>query len=270
MSNPNALVGLLRSHDDERLYREADILMSLAADEIERLQELARRAQPEGESPQDVTCARCDGVGAVSSGARTVLCDACNGGGELRPAATLSPLCGAQQNVELVVARLEQIVEGCDNASERAEEALVCMRAALGAQHAEDGKEVEQELRSQMAFIAAYDANELDGGDSQEGMRAADRLACIIRRARKTLDVCDALAAQQAAAQGTVTDYGTSAPGTPEAPHKTGKLLYFAWKQSQPDSDAYAPWYRLDDETKAEWIERAAQLDGGQEGSERG
>lgn len=54
------------------------------------------QAQPEGEAPQDVTCARCDGVGAVSSGARTVLCDACNGSGELRPAATLSPLCGAQ------------------------------------------------------------------------------------------------------------------------------------------------------------------------------
>jgi len=147
-----------------------------------------------------------------------------------------------------------------------------------GAQHAESGKEVEQELRSQMAFIAAYDANELDGGDSQEGMRAADRLACIIRRARKTLDVCDALAAQQAAAPGALTrdalaqmlagkhvnDYGyrmllngeeigfnldnlldivktaaTSAPGTPEAPKTAAARDVLAERQRQVEQEGW-------------------------------
>jgi len=40
------------------------------------------------------------------------------------------------QNMELVIARLEQIVGGCDNASEHAEEALICARAALANQPA--------------------------------------------------------------------------------------------------------------------------------------
>ena len=45
-SGKESLVARLRAHDDERLYREADVLMSEAADEIERLQ--ARAAQLDG------------------------------------------------------------------------------------------------------------------------------------------------------------------------------------------------------------------------------
>jgi hypothetical protein len=46
----------------------------------------------------------------------------------------------------------------------------------------------EQSLLSQMAFIAAYDLDELDGGYTQEGMRAACRLKCIIDHARRACE----------------------------------------------------------------------------------
>lgn len=46
----------------------------------------------------------------------------------------------------------------------------------------------EPSLLSQMAFIAAYDPDELDGGYTQEGMRAACRLKCIIDHARRACE----------------------------------------------------------------------------------
>ena len=269
---------------------------------------LARRAQPEGEAPQadleqlnggmhDSIFVKVWGDAGGGDAGRRKLADYAYALGK-RASISLSPLCGAQ--------------------------------------HAESGKEAEQELRSQMAFIAAYDPNELDGGDSQEGMRAADRLACIIRRARKTLDVCDALAAQQAAVPGAVegrlvsvdvstgdNDYanrifaeltgetgsdGTtliaieksrnfSAPGTPEAPQPPFPIsddemaaLRRFW-ECATDGEGYdvekammqrlaemglvqrksGAYYMATDfglYVLGEYtIQRAAQLDGGQEGS---
>lgn len=52
------------------------------------------------------------------------------------------------QNMDLVIARLEQIVGGCDNASERAEEALICVRAALANQPAQTAHALEGRMVS--------------------------------------------------------------------------------------------------------------------------
>ena len=221
---------------------------------------LARRAKPEGEAPQAVDTpesmaqsnARFAIDGAIQYGRENRneppstehwLYEYWNIGRQLAqfgatgwdnvtpaPAATFSPLCGAQQNVELVVARLEQIVEGCDNASERAEEALICMRAALGAQQA------------------------TVPGNSPE-----------------------------------IPDSSTSAPGTPEAPtvDGDGEALRLAVKQGIKCKynaglgqglawDIYGNEFIVNIEdcnrdpvaALRTAIQRAAQLDGGQEGSE--
>ncbi|MBD8632779.1 hypothetical protein IFT74_15550 [Oxalobacteraceae sp. CFBP 8755] len=59
-----------------------------------------------------------------------------------------------------------------------------------------------------------------------------------------------------------------SAPGTPEAPAAAEKL-YASWQHSQPDRCNIPPWRLLAESVKIEWEQRAAaQLDGGQEGSE--
>ena len=66
-------------------------------------------------------------------------------------------------------------------------------------QEAANAKDAVNSLHNQMAYIASYDPDELTGGDTKEGMRAASRLRAIIIRARTAIDA--AMAAVGAAGQ---------------------------------------------------------------------
>lgn len=121
-----------------------------------------------------------------------------------------------------------------------------------------EGEAPQAELRSQMAYIAAYDPDELDGGHTQDGMRAA------------------ALLEQIAAAP--------SAPGTPEAPtepeyelHQDDMMVAGTFgKRAYEEILRYAEQYAQGGPVELHkvvrtkiTIPRAAQLDGGQGEGER-
>jgi len=297
---------------------------------------LARRAQPEGEAPQAefVPFAHFITVNNHDGSATTITTRANDPDGFVlyKPSGTLSPLCGAQQNAELVVARLEQIVEGCDNASERAEEALVCMRAVLGAQHAESGKEaqctigvgdgsgrlfVHGDYDSIMAVRSIIIENEYlraaqHAAAPGAGGRPLDPEATrAIRRAVRYLEENDCTGPAADLNALLDTPAATSAPGTPEAPSQLMQALTTGiplqepvhitkalraqrevrvslaggtgpgaaaflvniqmtpWANTKETAEAFAYGYnRALKEYRAALLDVAAQLDGGQEGSE--
>jgi len=150
---------------------------------------LARRAKPEGEAPQAVDTPE----SMAQSNARFAIDGAIQYGRENRnePPSTEHWLY-EYWNIGRQLAQFG--ATGWDNVTPAP---AATFSPLCGAQHAESGKEAYQ--------VFSHDSGEWYGVDEAQ----YDRAHYSCRRV---------LAAQQAAAQGTVTDYGTSVPGTPEAP----------------------------------------------------
>jgi hypothetical protein len=211
----------------------------------------ARRAQPEGEAPLAVAQVYLDmsnwmdvAISELPTWERKGYTTR-----TLYPAATLSPLCGAQ--------------------------------------HAESGKEAKDAVAAILRDVCELDYQGGDW-DAEEMLSVTVddlKLICARHIAAQQSAAPGALAKSVPMCEGcdnaaTLHADGTtglchecladdhSAPGTPEAPAAAEKL-YASWQHSQPDRYNIPPWRLLAESVKIEWEQRAAaQLDGDQEGSE--
>lgn len=240
--------------EPERQQANAEFAAAVNPEQVLALIALARRAQPEGEAPQaepvtKVVCPGCNGIGTwigQHDGYDDADCHMCDGTGKV--AATLSPLCGDQHaesgkeasTMQSVIALLLEI-ENCPDDGEPwviAGKARLMLEALAAQQAAAPGPK-----------LMSYD----------EFFAEARRLGCKL-----PADVCAALVA--------APDY--SAPGTPEAPKGSiGDLTEFHGLLNWYDNEASYGSINEGRNKLTEYIDkwaskRAAQLDGGQEGSE--